>query len=112
MPKASHHIYVEQPEYVSQRLARLVADPSSHVSINLSRVRSGKSSYTWTHDSSNQENILEPPCPFVKGFDLEELNAFRVDYRSYRIGSPWGSRGEVGALVDPGSPEKHGITYL
>jgi len=99
---ASHHLHAEQPDAVSSRLARLVADPSSHVSVRLTRVRGGSSTHTWSHSAANAdvlENILGPPCSFVKAVDMDELRKFRAGYFRYRMGSPWGSRGEVGAVA-------------
>jgi len=102
VPNASHHLYAEQPNYVSRRLARLVDDPESHVSVSLSRVRGGNSTHTWSKEGGNSsvlEKLLGPPCSFVKAVDLSELHKFREGYFRYRCGSPWGSRGEVGALT-------------
>jgi hypothetical protein len=99
---ASHHLYAEQP-CVSQRLTRLVSDPSSHVSVRLNRVRSGTSSRTWSHQSSNAsvlEKLLSPPCSFVKAVDMAELHKFRKGYFRYRCGSPWGARGEIASLTE------------
>lgn len=86
---------------MAKRLARLVSD-STHVSVRLSKVRGGSSSHTWSavrRNTSALEQMLGPPCSFVKTVDLDELATFRAGYFRYRCGSPWGSRGELSALA-------------
>ena len=47
-----------------------------------------------------QLTLLPPPEKFVKGIDFASLRRYREANLRYRLGSPWGSKGELAALCE------------
>ena len=94
VPGASHHVYAEQPEAVAHKLSELCGEAFPPQVLDEATAESPTASRR-----SNVDAILGPPCAFVtKNVSAEALQIFREGNLSYRLGSPWGSKGELSSL--------------
>lgn len=108
IPKATHHAYEEQPEAVASAFIKF-----AELDVPLGRSELAKVaiklplSPDYCPSAKGKDCIqLAPPCTFVRGVDPGALQAYREGNLMYRMGSPYGSKGELENLpsVDDSLP--------
>merc|ERR1719201_651862 len=90
VPDATHHVHEEQPAVVAGHLLSF---------LGLSANIKSKKVVDRSNPDSPIRRSLPPPCAFVRGIDPAALQSFREGNLLYRMGSAYGSKGEISNLA-------------